>query len=224
VQTYACSSGNTNQVWTTSITNYPSDPVSFPPTPPPVGVQLHPNGNATECLAARGVFGVYAPLAVVACLEGYATGIAAQTFMFKRNQPTNVTLTYPTPYGQQTLCLDFGAGAASGATPKLYPCLNLPQQTLWVTNDNRVAVYKGDQCLDVVKGSKPNPSDETLADVQSWKCTTGNTQQVRLMSCGPVETEAHIVIDLYGVISQGILLVVRQYLMYAVQYSDSLTF
>jgi hypothetical protein len=181
VQTYACSSGNINQVWTTSPTNYPLQHTLAPPTPPVTGVQLHANGNATACLALRGnTFKAGSPLALAQCLTKGAEKQYFQTFTFKRNQPTSITTTAPTAYGPQTLCVDFGANT-SGVVPTLSPCQNTPQQTFWVTNDNRVAVYNGDQCLDVVAGSKPNTYDGTLADVQSWKCTPGDTQQVRLI-------------------------------------------
>ena len=48
VQTWTCSDGNTNQVWTFDKQ-----------TPPPVKtLQLHPNGNTKKCLDVRGA--VYA--------------------------------------------------------------------------------------------------------------------------------------------------------------------
>jgi hypothetical protein len=181
VQTYACS-GNANQVWTTSVTNFPSFNYPNSPPPPAVGVQLHANGSADKCLAVRGNgFGVGSTLALVECFQPGNSALFLQTFNFKRNQPTNITMTGTDSYGQQTLCVDFGSTPGNGITPKLYACLGVPQQTFWVTNDNRVAVYNGDQCLDVVKGSQPTNELPygTLGDVQSWKCTPGDTQQVR---------------------------------------------
>jgi hypothetical protein len=56
LQTYTCTSGDINQVWTpdttpTSTATLAPTPTS-PPTPTPTTVQyIHPNGNSTLCLS-----------------------------------------------------------------------------------------------------------------------------------------------------------------------------
>lgn len=57
------------------------------------------------------------------------------------------------------------AGGADAQLWTSYP--GLPQQTWYLTNDNRIAITGGTQCLD--QGADRNP--------QTWQCTTGNTNQ-----------------------------------------------
>ncbi|WVW81161.1 hypothetical protein I302_103152 [Kwoniella bestiolae CBS 10118] len=64
--------------------------------------------------------------------------------------------------------LDAGTGRDNNEIVKLwtsYPTLF--QQTWYLTGDNRIAITGGDQCL-----------DEGDNGSQTWKCTTGNTNQI----------------------------------------------
>jgi len=64
--------------------------------------------------------------------------------------------------------LDAGSNPANGGALKLWQSYSgLAQQTWYLTGDNRLAIYNGDQCL-----------DEGDNGIQTWQCTTGNTNQV----------------------------------------------
>ena len=47
IQTWACTSGDTNQIWTLSSVR-PEQP------PPPTASHINPNGNGAKCLDVRG--------------------------------------------------------------------------------------------------------------------------------------------------------------------------
>jgi hypothetical protein len=57
---------------------------------------------------------------------------------------------------------------------KIWKCYdNLPQQTWWFTDDNRIAVKDQGLCLDLQDGVF-----EDWATVQTWQCTDWNTNQI----------------------------------------------
>ena len=57
---------------------------------------------------------------------------------------------------------------------KIWTCFSgIQAQTWYYTNDQRIALYNGNQCLDLTNGST---ADKTI--IQTWQCTTGDTNQI----------------------------------------------
>ncbi|KAH8804277.1 ricin B lectin domain-containing protein [Flagelloscypha sp. PMI_526] len=73
-------------------------------------------------------------------------------------------------------CLDAGSNPASGTLLKIWQCYDgLPQQT-WIHNsENHIKLNSFNQCLDIKDGKFNNNGGNTF--VQTWTCTTGNTNQ-----------------------------------------------
>ncbi|ORX40330.1 ricin B lectin domain-containing protein [Kockovaella imperatae] len=71
----------------------------------------------------------------------------------------------------QNYCLDFGDGGGYDGVPmKLWQCYpGLFQQTLYYTGTNHIAVYNGNQCLDVEAGT---------SNVQGWQCSGDDVHQL----------------------------------------------
>ena len=62
----------------------------------------------------------------------------------------------------------------NGVQMKIWECYSgLAAQTWYYTGDKRIALYNGNQCLDLTNGST---NDGTV--MQTWQCTTGDTNQV----------------------------------------------
>jgi hypothetical protein len=157
-----------------------------------------------QLLFPQGTFVVADPPPLsVSCFDDTASPANLQRFDFTRGAPTALKVSTATPYGVATYCVDFGTTPANGGKVTLNVCRGTPGQTFWVTADNRVAQYQGKQCLDVVRGS--TPSDEkpygTLADVQTWECTTGDVQQASvslcevIVPCLPGPTDLHSIVN-----------------------------
>ena len=71
-------------------------------------------------------------------------------------------------------CLDAGSSPSNGIGMKIWTCYdNLPAQQWFYTGDNRIALENQGFCLDLTNGST---ADGNV--LQTWSCTTGNTNQV----------------------------------------------
>ena len=93
----------------------------------------------------------------------------------------------PNSYSETRYCIDFGTNLGSnGQTLYIWQAYEgLPAQQLFITDDKHIAVENGPgQCVDVRAESGPQPAIArpygSLKDVQSWQCTSGNNNQVRL--------------------------------------------
>ncbi|ORX36966.1 ricin B lectin domain-containing protein [Kockovaella imperatae] len=77
----------------------------------------------------------------------------------------------------QNYCIDFGDnGGYDGVPMKIWQCYpGLFQQTMYYTQDNHIAVYNGNQCLDVKAGTQ---------NVQGWQCSGPDVHQ-HWASAGP---------------------------------------
>ncbi|TFK60215.1 ricin B lectin, partial [Pluteus cervinus] len=85
--------------------------------------------------------------------------------------PTNVTT-----LGSNGLpfCLDAGTSPKNGDLLKVWDCYdNLPAQTWYYTDDNRIALKDQGFCVDLPNG---NATDE--APLQIWQCSDNNPNQV----------------------------------------------
>jgi hypothetical protein len=91
--------------------------------------------------------------------------------------------TVPNNFTDIEYCLDFDTNlGANGQNLKIWQCYDgLPAQSLYVTNDNHIAVENGAQCVDVRAESSPVPTRPygLRKEVQSWQCSGGNPNQVR---------------------------------------------
>ncbi|WWC67409.1 uncharacterized protein I206_101317 [Kwoniella pini CBS 10737] len=120
------------------------------------GVRIKSNRNG-QCLSVPG--------------DVFGDGVRVQTVDCANAQKWNINpgsgSVIHVPSG---LALDAGTGKDNNEIVKLwtsYPTLF--QQTWYLTGDNRIAITGGDQCLD--QGSE-------FEGTQTWKCTTGNTNQI----------------------------------------------
>jgi hypothetical protein len=111
---------------------------------PSNGTQLYWNTNTRQCLTVNnGYAGQGGSVAIIDCFELTDPAIHLQLWTLKRNEPGHVQLTL-----HPGICLDFGTNPASGGEVKLWTCYDgLPQQTLYYTNDNRIAVYNGGEYM-----------------------------------------------------------------------------
>lgn len=115
--------------------------------------------NNGQCLGFSGSTDIAngTPIGEVDCGSGNAI-----EWIFDVDQPSSIV-----PKGNTGFALDAGSNPGNFGKLKLwqsYP--GLSQQTWWYTTDNRIAIYNGNQCLDDGNG------------LQTYQCTTGNTNQV----------------------------------------------
>jgi hypothetical protein len=111
---------------------------------PSNGTQLYFNGNTRQCLTVNNGYAAQGTVvALVGCFAPTDPAINLQLWTVKRDAPGHVQLTL-----HPDLCLDFGTNPASGGDAKVWTCYDgLPQQTFWYTDDNRIAVYNGGECM-----------------------------------------------------------------------------
>jgi hypothetical protein len=167
-------------------------PTSTPFYAPSNGTQLYFNDDTRQCLSVLGGSAAQgAPVALTDCFSAVDPYIDLQLWNLTRGV-THVRLV-----AAPGLCLNFGSSPADGGAVKVGACVDVPQQTFYYTADNQLAIYNGgacagarrvraltdgcaDQCLDVQAGSQPVFASPygSLANVQSWACTTNDTQQV----------------------------------------------
>jgi hypothetical protein len=87
-------------------------------------------------------------------------------------------------------CIDFGSNlGTNGQALKIWQQYQgLPAQSLYITDDNHIAVENGPgQCADVQEESQSRPARGglpfgTYKDLQSYQCTFANTNQVSAWS------------------------------------------
>ncbi|KAF8890494.1 ricin B lectin domain-containing protein [Infundibulicybe gibba] len=135
-----------------------------PPPPPSTGVvNLHPNGNTAKCLDVRGaVLANGTPVQIFDC-----NGTPAQNWVINSG-PTSVAL------NGTGFCLDAGSTPGNNVGMKIWQCFNgLPAQSWFYTDDKRIALAGQGQCLDLTNGDLTNSNQ-----VQTFKCTDGNTNQI----------------------------------------------
>ncbi|WWC90285.1 uncharacterized protein L201_005218 [Kwoniella dendrophila CBS 6074] len=118
------------------------------------GVRIKSNRNG-QCLSGPG--------------DSFVDGVRVQTVDCANAQKWTINPGSGSIIHSSGLALDAGTGRDNNEIVKLwksYPTLF--QQTWYLTPDNRIAITGGDQCLD--QGS--------WEGTQTWKCTTGNDNQV----------------------------------------------
>ncbi|ORY27665.1 hypothetical protein BCR39DRAFT_537800 [Naematelia encephala] len=157
IQTYQCTTGNTNQIFAVL-------PSLFVPTPPTTGTrynnQLIYAGRDNLCLtpavpfSAKSSISDGVPVISADCSTAYTWDISEGS--------SSVILS------GTNFALDAGSYPGNNGGLKVwtsYP--GLYQQTWYLTTDNRIAITGGDQCL-----------DEGTNGLQTYQCTTGNTNQI----------------------------------------------
>ncbi|KAF6761728.1 G-X-X-X-Q-X-W domain-containing protein [Ephemerocybe angulata] len=155
---YMCQYPNT----TYDITFCPTG--AWPVTPPaPTSSKIHPGSSGQKCLDVRGAkFENGTPVQIYDC-----NGTAAQNWQLVKGS-TKVKL------AGTNFCLDAGSSPGNGIGLKIWQCYdNLPAQQWYFTGDNRIALEGKGQCLDLPNGALSNSNQ-----VQTWQCTTGNSNQV----------------------------------------------
>lgn len=133
------------------------------------GVQIHPNGDISQCLQvqtySKGVqdpsqVANDSPLSVGAC--GAPGTFSA--FDISYGDQLSVKLT------GSNLCFDAGSNPGNNGIMKLYTCYpGLPQQHYYLTPDNHISITNGDQCVDRRDGG---------ATLQTFRCIGYNTNQI----------------------------------------------
>ncbi|KAF8997605.1 ricin B lectin domain-containing protein [Cyathus striatus] len=160
----SCTNAYDNNKAPTNLTSLPTS--SAPQSPLTLSITsltIHPNGNTSFCLDVKGA--------------KYANGTPVQLYKCN-NTPAqkwviNAGSTKVKVAGTN-FCLDAGSKPASGVGMKIWQCYdNLPAQAWYLTGDNRIAVEGKGQCLDLPSGKLSNGTQ-----VQTWKCTNKNTNQI----------------------------------------------
>lgn len=133
-------------------------------------VQIHPNGDTSQCLLVRPIGGQVTndtPVVVGSCSEPNTLN----NFDISYGDNLSVKLS------GSNFCLDAGVNPNSNnQLVKMYTCYpGLQQQHWYLTNDNHIAITGGTTCLDRQNGG-------TLAQVYS--CIGGNTNQIWTISGG----------------------------------------
>ncbi|WRT63111.1 uncharacterized protein IL334_000014 [Kwoniella shivajii] len=119
------------------------------------GVRIKSNRNG-QCLSVPG--------------DARADGVRVQTVDCAYAQKWIINPGSGSVIHETGFALDAGTGRDNNEIVKLwtsYPTLF--QQTWFLTGDNRIAITGGDQCLD---------QGDDNEGTQTWKCTTGNTNQI----------------------------------------------
>ncbi|KAF8978541.1 carbohydrate-binding module family 13 protein, partial [Cyathus striatus] len=129
----------------------------------PTSLAIHFNGVQDYCLDVKGAqFENGTPVQLYKC-----NGSAAQKWVIN-GFSTKVKL------AGTNFCLDAGSSPGNGVGMKIWQCYdNLPAQAWYFTDDYRIALEGKGQCLDLPSGSLKNS-----VQVQTWKCTNGNTNQI----------------------------------------------
>ncbi|KAI5448933.1 hypothetical protein NCC49_005756 [Naganishia albida] len=89
----------------------------------------------------------------------------------------------PNEFTDTQYCIDFGTNlGADGQTLYIWQAYDVPQQQLYITDDNHIAVENGPGfCVDVRAESGPQPDYArpygSQKSVQTWTCAGGNTNQ-----------------------------------------------
>lgn len=147
LQTWQCTPGNTNQVFTrtsaikptTTTTTTSSSATSTPPSTG--GRRIYFNGDKTQCLTVGpATKDNGSPVGVSSCVPDGDRYISNQLWDVQRGT-TAVKLS------AGNFCLDFGTNPnANGVGAKLWTCYpGLTQQTFYYTNDNRVSRQRGER-------------------------------------------------------------------------------
>ncbi|KAF9443177.1 carbohydrate-binding module family 13 protein [Macrolepiota fuliginosa MF-IS2] len=136
--------------------NWPTAPVAGPPS-------LHPSKDSTKCLGVRGdKFENGTPVQIYDC-----NGLNSQSWILERGS-TKVRS------AGTNFCLDAGSTPGNAVGMKIWECYDsLPAQQWYYTDDNRVELEGTGLCLDLTNGLAVNSNQ-----VQTWKCTDGNTNQI----------------------------------------------
>ncbi|KAL0952120.1 hypothetical protein HGRIS_008749 [Hohenbuehelia grisea] len=125
--------------------------------------RLHPNGNTGKCLDLRNnVRENGTPVQIWDCND-----TPAQNWILNPGS-TKVRLM------GTNFCLDAGSAPGDNVPMKIWQCYdNLPAQQWFLTNDRRLALDNQGLCLDLPQGIADNGNQ-----VQTYRCTDGNTNQV----------------------------------------------
>jgi len=202
VQTYQCTTGNTNQVWNVRGSSGPapssvvvppksssvappksssSSAVSTPSqssTPSTGGKRIYWNGDKTKCLTVgNGYAGVGTQVQIVGCFSDSDPFASLQKWTFNPSAPGAITVTGAN--SNTPLCLDAGNNPSNGSGMKIYTCYpGLLQQT-WSFNGNGLASLSNGQCLNVRAESGPgfNKPYGSLKDTQTWACSSSDPNE-----------------------------------------------
>jgi len=125
---------------------------------------LHPNGDTNFCLDIQGgVFADGTPVQIFEC-----NGTPAQKWVI--NEGNTKVRAFGTNF-----CLDAGSTPANGVGMKIWQCFNIPAQAWFYTPalDDRITLAGTGLCLDLTNGVHIDANP-----VQTWQCSTGNTNQI----------------------------------------------
>ncbi|KAF5314651.1 hypothetical protein D9611_007089 [Ephemerocybe angulata] len=126
----------------------------------PSGSLIHFNGSPDKCLS---VFPQPRPS------NGQEVQLQGCSQLWKINRGPTKLIT-----ADHNMCLDAGSSPTNGTKLKLWDCYdNLPAQSWYFTDDNRIALKDQGFCIDLPDGKQ---TDGQV--LQIWACSTGNTNQV----------------------------------------------
>jgi hypothetical protein len=125
------------------------------------------------------------------CFSEGAEFFALQQWVYQIGS-TTICLA-PNSFSDVEQCIDFGTNLGANGQPlKIWQRYEgLPQQQLYITDDNHIAVANGPgNCADVQEESNTRPPRGglpygTYKDVQSYQCFFGNTNQVSIDGLPP---------------------------------------
>ncbi|WVW81160.1 hypothetical protein I302_103151 [Kwoniella bestiolae CBS 10118] len=189
-QTYTCTTGNANQVWTIIATtpttpgvqpSIPSGPV-YVDHPISDGRRIHPYGRPDLCvMVGNGVASVNQLVDISYCLPDTSPYAHLQLWNISLNIPSRVSL-----QAHPSLCLDAGQHPINGARLTTYGCGSSSTRQNWLWDGTTLALNSNNRseaytlCLDVELNSPRTPQQpyDRLERLQTWTCYEGNRQQI----------------------------------------------
>ncbi|WWD00902.1 hypothetical protein V866_007840 [Kwoniella sp. B9012] len=172
-QTWRCTTGNTNQIWTL-LTPTPEYPDFDPPfgtvyeDPPAGGRRLHPYRRPDLALTLDGGLPPDARSAVIAYSQPTEGPFAAAQLL---NLTSGTNLKISSAF-DETTCLDAGYRPGNGALARFTGCGGAAR---WDWDGEKLRITNSNLCLDV--RAESTRLNEILKQLQVWECVEGNTNQ-----------------------------------------------
>ncbi|KAJ9119935.1 hypothetical protein QFC24_005418 [Naganishia onofrii] len=171
-------SGSGSQTW-----NIVEGSGAPPPPPPPANtgkpIKWVQDGRELCLTVGNGYFASGTGLTINSCFDPSSNYYAFQQFLYTPGA-TKIQVA-PNSHTTTNYCVDFGSDrGVNGVGAKIWECYdNLPAQSLWITDDNHIAVVGDNQCMDVRAESGPGQTKPygSLKDIQSWQCSGGDPYQ-----------------------------------------------
>ncbi|WRT64498.1 uncharacterized protein IL334_001430 [Kwoniella shivajii] len=191
-QTWECSPGNLNQIWTIVQADEPYYPISGqsavlnPPVgltyldPQDAGQRIHPSGRpdlAITVSAGAAAFGGYVDVAYDFANSDSNVQLQRWNFFTAPTDNTIITLSQ----ADNNYCLSVGANPTDGTRPILQDC-DTTENTRWEWDGQHFKARGTNLCLDVRAESTPIhyshfPPYDIQRTLQVWTCSQGNRNQ-----------------------------------------------